>query len=460
MDQRSRALCENPHPGPKRRAAWAIAAAIGCCGLLLIAACSDQSAGTGADTAAGADTARDGAPFADTDATAPPDAEVASDAAPDAAPEIAGDTATPPDTATTTDTPKPPDAAGACSPCGTGSLKGLVCAPSQQVFVPQAKVTATGVGCDGQPSVSTTTTDQKGFYTFDALPCGQHTIDVAAGSFHTTYTVDVEAGTLSDVTGGGFKLCFKASSVRIAVLSGQWDHMHGLLDELGLLYDFFNLDADDCRPDGDPESSAGLGLLRDPVALAKYDIVFFNCGSAPVDCVDRYPDIKSNLKKFVLDGGSLYGSDRAWAYIEAAFPDAIDFYGTKELTNEVAHACGRSLCGFDTQKFPNGVPVAATVVDGALADYSGVAAFTAFYGPGPLVAIDAAGPVSVVHVSGDVPLDIPQGPFIGYTLDKQPLVVSHRPNPQSGRVVFTTFHNDEQADEVMKRILYYLVFLL
>lgn len=370
-----------------------------------------------------------------------------------------GDSVTPADTAK--DTLKPPDpTSGACSPCGTGSLRGLVCAPSEQVFVPQAKVTATGVGCDGQPSVSTTTTDKKGFYTFDALPCGAHTIDVVAGSFHTSYVVDIEAGTLSDVTGGAYKLCFKATSVNIAVLSGQWDHMQGILDEVGLLYDFYLLDPDACRQESDPADSPGLSLLRDPLALADYDIVLFNCGSAPVDCVERYPEVKANLKAFVLAGGSLYGSDRAWTFIEGPFPDAIDFFGKDELTNEVAHACGRSLCGFDTQKFPNGVPVAATVTDGALAAYAGVTAFTATYGPGPLVAIDAVGPATVVHVWGNVPLDIPQSLVVDYTLAKEPLVVSHRPTPTSGRVVFTTFHNDEQADAVMKSILYYLVFLL
>ena len=41
-----------------------------------------------------------------------------------------------------------------------------------------------------------------------------------------------------------------------------------------------------------------------------------------------------------------------------------------------------------------------------------------------------------------------------------PMVLSHRPTDTSGAVIYTTFHNDEQADELMKSILYYLIFLL
>ncbi len=50
---------------------------------------------------------------------------------------------------------------------------------------------------------------------------------------------------------------------------------------------------------------------------------------------------------------------------------------------------------------------------------------------------------------------IPVPPFAG------PVVLSHQPAvPGAGRVVYTTFHNDEQADKLMVKILNYLVFLL
>jgi hypothetical protein len=50
--------------------------------------------------------------------------------------------------------------------------------------------------------------------------------------------------------------------------------------------------------------------------------------------------------------------------------------------------------------------------------------------------------------------------WLDNTTWKGPLVVSFQPSSTSGRVVYTTFHNDEQADAIMLKILYYLVFLL
>jgi len=47
----------------------------------------------------------------------------------------------------------PPDAnpTQSCEPCGYGSLIGLVCAPDEMTFVPNALVTVNAVDCDGKP---------------------------------------------------------------------------------------------------------------------------------------------------------------------------------------------------------------------------------------------------------------------------------------------------------------------
>ena len=333
--------------------------------------------------------------------------------------------------------------------CGYGSLKGLVCAPNEQVFVSNATVTITSEDCDGQPAVYQTTTDAQGFYTMDPVVCGQHTVVVQAGSFSNSYQVAIDPGQQTDITGVGKKQCFKAQGVKIGVFWGQWDHQHDLLDDLGFEYDYFNFEWDYFN-DVNPDDIEAVQLLRDLDALKKYQILFFNCGSAGLKYVNSYPEISDNLRQFVLEGGSLYASDLAWAYIEGAFDEAIDFYSDTDLP-QTAMSGPQVAVGHQT--------VPATIVDPDLIAYVGTSTFPAEYGPGPLIVVQDAGPGGTVHVKGLVELDDATA-FVPGTKHVGPVVVSNRPGQNSGRVVYTTFHNDEQADELMLKILHYLVFQL
>jgi len=103
--------------------------------------------------------------------------------------------------------------------------------------------------------------------------------------------------------------------------------------------------------------------------------------------------------------------------------------------------------------------VPATIVDATLAEHVGSSVFTAVYGAGPLIAVQEVAAAGTQHVIGPVELDDGDA-FTPATKHVGPLVMSYKPAPGSGTLVFTTFHNDEQADEVMLGILYYLVFLL
>ena len=169
-----------------------------------------------------------------------------------------------------------------------------------------------------------------------------------------------------------------------------------------------------------------------------------------------FPEIGKNLKDFVHNGGSLYASDLSWAYIEVAFPDAIDFYGKLDLPSGPSNDGPQVVVG--NQSVP------ATIKDAAMAQLVGVTTFTAKFGPGPLIAVAAAGEGTTVHVTGVTQIenknkkslfDPDTLPYVG------PVVLSHQPAVAgAGRVVYTTFHNDEQADKLMVKILNYLVFLL
>lgn len=342
-----------------------------------------------------------------------------------------------------------------CTPCGYGSLKGLVCAPNMKTFVPNALVTVDVVDCDQVAKEFQTHTDKDGAFYFPQLPCGTHVVHVTAGSFSTTYNVTIETGKTTDISQLGMR-CFDAQKVKIAVFWGQWDKLQDLLSELGLAYKYYNYEADYFAGVA-PEKIEAFQVLNDPMQLAQYDILFFNCGSAPIKWVSSYPTIRQNLRNYVLFGGSMYASDLAWEYVEGAFPDAVKFYGTNELPSE----------GLD----PNGPQVAkdhqnivAHIKDGVLAAYLGLNEFVAHYGSGPLIVVEAAGEGTVAHVVGK---PIIKNPKYGQPFQPQyiegpegPLVLSFTPAEGAGRVVYTTFHNDEQVDNIILKVLHYLVFLL
>jgi hypothetical protein len=395
---------------------------------------------------------------------------IAGDALPEAAKDAlpgdgqaSGESAALPDTVTASDTnffqdgqfvsdALAPDAnpTHACDPCGYGSLTGKVCAPNEQVFVPHALVTVDVIDCDNAAKQFQTYSDADGTYRFDSLPCGVHTVVVTAGSFNTSYQVQIVAGQETDHTGVGLKQCFQAQTVKIAVLWGQWDELQDLLAELGFDTTYYNFE-DEYFNDTPADQIEAVKLLRDPVKLAEFDLIFFNCGSAALKYVDKYQEIRDNLRDFVLSGGSLYASDLSWAYLEAAFPEAVDYYGDDDLP-------GSPMAVDGPQQAEGQQTVTAFISDPVLSAHVGTTTFEARYGPGPLIVVKAAGPDTMVHVMGTVKIE--PDDWLDNTTWKGPLVLSFRPSQTSGRVVYTTFHNDEQADALMLKILYYLVFLL
>lgn len=456
------------------------------CGLLMVAACSASEAGEGQSACVpgrvvscpcvgAADGVQvctdDGSAFGDCEcggeASEPDDAAAGGDESADSS---TGETPSEGPDASAGDAPGRrgrvdpsesdvgPVVQGCAGECGTGGLTGLVCAPSKQVFVTGATVEVTAVDCDGVEQTYTTSTDNDGLYHFDELPCGTHEVHVSAGQFTTEYEVVIEVGVLSDVTGAGHKLCFAAGSASIAVFWGQWDHMQDLLTDLGFTYDYFHFETE-WYADVAPADIEAFQVLMDPLLLGQYQILFFNCGSAAQDWITDFPQIRQNLAAFVESGGSIYASDLSWAYVEGPFPDAVDFLGDDDLPSF-------PMADDGPQQVEGNQWAPATIVDDDLAAYVSDSAFEAWYGPGPLIAIADEGPETVVHVQGIVQIINPdkgtlQWPPPPDTIPHGgPIVVSFQPSAGAGRVVYSTFHNDEQAHDLMTGTLYYLVFLL
>ncbi len=345
---------------------------------------------------------------------------------------------------------------GSCKP---GSIIGLVCAPKQGISVSFASVTFdANTGCSAaKPVHVSVTADAKGKYSFVNLPPGPGTLTLSKGSFQTVLNVTVPAGGQLDFSKGlDPTRCFQSTSVKIAVLLGDADHIEKLLDLLGFAYDAYD--------SATGATSAAAKLLGDPLKLQGYDVVFANCGTQVQAIVQGVPTAITNLKAFVLAGHSLYASDWAWAYVEWAFPDAIEFHGvdnsfTKGSGPPSTTAGPRQGPGPTlTAKNKGAAPYATqgALVDPALAAVLGKNSTTIQEDLGTWAVMQSAGAGTVVSVQG--PVKDSSGDW-----GTVPMVVTF---PQGkGRVVYTSFHNIAQtgangSTADIQAILTYLVFTL
>ena len=94
--------------------------------------------------------------------------------------------------------------------CGYGVVVGVVCSPSQQVFVNGATVTVDTVDCDGKALHLETKTDDTGKYTLTGVPTGTQKIAVQSADYTNDYSVIVNAGETTDISSMGYKACPQA----------------------------------------------------------------------------------------------------------------------------------------------------------------------------------------------------------------------------------------------------------
>ena len=147
-----------------------------------------------------------------------------------------------------------------------GSIHGRVCDPSQNLWLVGADVYV-DVDRDGDGTIDDrqeTYTDAQGRYSLEGIPVGEHMVHIEKGSF--------SASVLVDFPGGRYELPEDVCAVdapEVAVVLGAYDHIEDILDELAVEYDTYN---------GVLEGGAYLSFLQNPIEMAKYDIIFFNCG--------------------------------------------------------------------------------------------------------------------------------------------------------------------------------------
>ncbi len=292
----------------------------------------------------------------------------------------------------------------------TGSISGQVTAADGTTPIPGVTVSLASASRHrtetlGRLAVDgpSTVTDIDGNFTLTDVPAGEQTFMAVRGVFQATFDVTVEAGELTTLDTPVDLL----NSVELAYVPGAWDSIEDIVTGIG--YEVTRI---------------SLADLADPAVTSRYGVIFINCGpqagQMPSDAA------VDNLRTYVQNGGVLYASDYAGAFVETTFPDDISL-----AQSGIAQSVTATVVEEDVRLFVDGRSEINIVYD-------------------------QSGWVRVTELSDNVTVLL-EGVINSDDNPPEPLAVLLEPG--SGRVVFTTFHNEVSVTEDQLAILRYFIYL-
>lgn len=292
----------------------------------------------------------------------------------------------------------------------TGSVSGQVTAADGTTPIPGVTVsladaerhrtqTLGRLAVDG----SSTITDSDGQFTLADVPAGEQVLMAQRGAFQASFQVEVEAGALMTVD-APVEL---ESATSLAYVPDAWDSIEDIVAGLG-----------------NEITAISRSDLADPAVTSQYGVIFINCGpgtgSLPSD------EAVENLRTYVQNGGVLYASDWAGAFVETLYPDDIALTQSGEAQNVTATVVEEDLSLF---------------VDGR----SEIE-----------IAYDVTGWVRVTELSDNATVLV-NGVINDEENAPEPLAVLFERG--EGRVVYTTFHNEAGVTEDQLAVLRYFIYL-
>ena len=286
-------------------------------------------------------------------------------------------------------------------------------------------------------------TDAEGHYHIDGVPVGDQTVHIQKGQFTADIAVVVTAGQTTIIPEDQCQI--EAEHLSIAVVTGDYDRVQDVLGSIGIeendvdiynsAFGFFGTD------DGWVDE-----LVLDYAVLSQYDIVFLNCGLGDLgfrSTSSPNPQIVGdNLRRFVSEGGSVYASDWAYEVVEKTWPDFVDFRGDDAAANT-------AKVGAAPQN------LTAQVTDIQMAAALGQQTIPLHYPLDAWVVMESVSPSTTVYIRGDA--DVIEGGAV-QTLTDVPHTIAFRPG--SGRVLYTSFHQEAGINPDMQRVLQLLIFEL
>ena len=232
-------------------------------------------------------------------------------------------------------------------------------------------------------------TDSEGHFTIDNLTKDDYELTISKGAFRTSASVDL--GDLIDA----FILNLDSIPITelpsIAVVTGSYDHIEDVLYNIGLvdpvtqepLFDIIdghdtmdrNPDLNHHRHNGtanrtfnpmlQPNVDFGFGeFIESPTLLGDYDIIFLNCGLS-----ESKTEFSNNLTDYVNNGGLLYATDWAYAYLDnitANGANYLSFYDPYRSGNSLstdAEILNQDLIDWISLNFDIDVPNAIITID-------------------------------------------------------------------------------------------------
>lgn len=224
-----------------------------------------------------------------------------------------------------------------------------------------------------------------------------------------------------------------ASRLSIGVTPAGFDDFGSLLTQIGLSW-----------------QEISVSRVAEGQMLSDFDVVCVNC-AGDWNEFTYSNDAAERIRGFVEDGGTLYASDWAYVLVRDAFGDMVSFFDAP-------------YCGYEQN-------VEARIQDPGLAAYLNKSGITINYDLGgwvpiktvdPDVRIDIRGPIAGIDESSGAyaagvharRYSSPQ-PMQSDEVQDLPLSVTFTYG--AGRVHYTSFHNEAQASDDMRRILLYSV---
>ncbi len=281
---------------------------------------------------------------------------------------------------------------------GSSTIQGTFVSPSGTIAVAGGVVTvSTAAGCK-------VGTDKNGAFTLRQVPSSTATVTATKGLF---------SGSSEAVPGVPVEVRIDPASVQIGYVAGEYDSIEAVVHRLG--FTPAALDASDLAGN----------------AVGQLDVLLLDCGMDEGYATDV--DAIGNLRSFVQGGGVLYASDFAFVYVDAVWTGKIHFLP-------------------DSAQYPDGPYLGdaadglqATVADPALRLALGKDTASIDFDLSDWVVVDSVASGVAVLLSGPAPLTL------GTTLPNRPYAVQFADG--SGRVTYTSFHNEVQTTADVDRLL-------